>query len=460
VCPCPDNYEVSESGEPRLGSPGPSVGLLQRVTGCRSYTIGKPNPQMLWCAWHQMAEHYSSTHSLRLSESLFVGDSLSTDIRMALEHDIDCALVLSGTSTMSQLKHSPFTPNFVFDSIADMHIAYATKGLYRDPAGREASSFQLTSSQSAESFPPAGGGSGYRSFIFDMDGVIHRFGVPIPGGASLLSDLLADGIPFVILTNEDRYTNDALLERLHGILGGIQLDQQHLVTASNAAKAFFRKKLMRGWRGSVYVIGEEGLLSNLREAFEGYDDVCVITRQEELPAVAANIDFVVVGSVYAASEAGSQYITSLERACAYASAGARVICSCPDDYEVNEAGDVKLGSPGPTVAALEAVTGRSSYAVGKPNPQMLWAAWSQMLDHYRDQASGLELSEALFVGDSLDTDIRTALEHRIDCALVLSGTTNRERLAASPLTPTLVFDSVAEIRTARSQGELTRGGSR
>lgn len=451
VCSCPDDYEVNGEGEAMLGSPGPAVGLLERVTGKSSYAVGKPRPQMLWFAWSQMVEHYRHVLDLQLSESLFIGDSLNTDIRLALEHDLDCALVLSGITKHGLLAHSPLTPTFVFDSVAGMYSAYTSNGLLRETLGRESSSFRLSPSQISD---VAGNSvARHRCLIFDMDGVIQRFGEPIDGAAHLLRDLLDEEVPFIIMTNEDRYTNQALLARLRCMLDDIKLGEQHLITASNAARNFFRKKLARGWRGSIYVIGEDGLLSNLREAFAGYEGLSVLTLQELKPEYSAKVDFVVIGSVYAASPAGTEYVQSLQRACAYASAGAKVICSCPDDYEVTEAGEVRLGSPGPTVSALQAVTGHSSYAVGKPNPQMLWAAWSQMVDHYQPTTQGLQLSDALFVGDSLATDIRTAVEHQIDCALVLSGTATAESLASSALMPTFVFDSIKELRHARMEAK-------
>lgn len=451
VSSCPDDFDILPNGNPSCGCPGPSVALLERVTGKGSYSLGKPKPNMIWSAWKKMAKTYQSVApDLRLSDALFVGDGLDTDIRLALEHDVDCALVLSGTTQRSELAHSPLIPTFVFDSIVDMCDTYIAGKLMRTCAGFEPA---IMGSAVAN---PSDKSSTYKSFLFDMDGVIQRFGVPIPGAAEMLRGLLEKKVPFMILTNEDRYTNEKLLDKLHGMLDGVKLDPRHLVTASNSARLFFQKKLARGWRGSVYVLGEEGLLANTREAFEGYEGICVITGQEDEPADVAKIDFVVIGSVYARSANGEAYLRNLERAIAYVTAGAKVISSCPDDYEVTEAGEVRLGSPGLSVSALKAITRHSSYSVGKPNPQMLWSAWSSLQDLYGDVAPDLDFSEAIFIGDSLGTDIRTSLEHELDCALVLSGTTTAKQLAASALTPTFVFDSIANLDAAWKDGTLTR----
>jgi ribonucleotide monophosphatase NagD (HAD superfamily) len=57
----------------------------------------------------------------------------------------------------------------------------------------------------------------------------------------------------------------------------------------------------------------------------------------------------------------------------------------------------------------------------------------------------LKWKDVLFVGDSINTDIRTAIENGIDCALVMSGTTTPEKLLASALQPNFVFPSIKEL---------------
>lgn len=68
--------------------------------------------------------------------------------------------------------------------------------------------------------------------------------------------------------------------------------------------------------------------------------------------------------------------------------------------------------------------------------------------------SRLSWSDCLFIGDSLGTDIRTALENGIDSALVMSGTTTPERLARSAVQPNFVFPSIRELHNALVSGVL------
>lgn len=450
--------EMNDHGEFKFGQPGLTVETLQAITGSSSYTLGKPNPKMLRSAWRQMALHYGI--GLDFSDVLYVGNSLDTDIRTALEHDIDCALLAGDERAKAELACSPLAPTFVFESIADVHQAFLKGDLggYRSSRVQELPEAPVAMAAEDTSTLETGDKEAdgtYECFIFDMDGVIQRFGVPIPGAEQMLCELQKQQIPLLLLTNEDRYTNAGLLANLHRMLGDVRLDPGHLFTAANSMRMFFESKFARGWKGSVYVIGEEGLLHDIRSAFSRFGSEGSVVLTLDDPSPLTHVDFVVVGSVYSTSARGAAFVKSLERACAFVRAGAKVLCSCPDDFEVTETGEVKLGSPGPTVRALQRSTGNSFYSLGKPNPHMLRAAWRQMIE-YHHSVPGLKFSNALFIGDSLGTDIQTALEHDIDCALVLSGTTTREKLDRSPLVPTFVFDDIADLHAAFVAGNLRR----
>lgn len=119
----------------------PIVNTLQHVTGCKAYNLGKPNPFMLRGA----NRHLVDTILQPLSETqrsfvqgqidpkdvLFVGDSIDTDLRTAMENGIDAALVLSGTASVQSLAASAIRPNFVFNDIEDLHEAFVNGKLLK-----------------------------------------------------------------------------------------------------------------------------------------------------------------------------------------------------------------------------------------------------------------------------------------------------------------------------------------
>ena len=92
---------------------------------------------------------------------------------------------------------------------------------------------------------------------------------------------------------------------------------------------------------------------------------------------------------------------------------------------------------GAIVSMLESATGRKAYSVGKPSPFMMRAARKRL---------GLRTDETIMVGDTMETDIRGAVELGFRAILVLTGSTSRESLAGYPFQPTQVVKSIAQLR--------------
>jgi NagD protein len=91
---------------------------------------------------------------------------------------------------------------------------------------------------------------------------------------------------------------------------------------------------------------------------------------------------------------------------------------------------------GATAALLEAASGRRAYSLGKPSPFMMRAARKRL---------GLSTDETIMVGDTMETDIRDALELGFHAVLVLTGSTRREDLAGYPYQPSTVVESIADL---------------
>jgi len=75
--------------------------------------------------------------------------------------------------------------------------------------------------------------------------------------------------------------------------------------------------------------------------------------------------------------------------------------------------------------------------MGKPEPYLYEAALKRM------QAAP---AQTLVLGDRLETDILGAVRLNLKSALVLSGVTTREQLAASDYQPDWVFDDITDLK--------------
>lgn len=248
-----------------------------------------------------------------------------------------------------------------------------------------------------------------RGFLLDMDGVIYRGEEPIPGAAAFIRDLRDREIPFLFLTNNSASAPRDYVVKLQKL--GMEVEERHFYTCAMATVDFLRQQRPEG---TAYVIGEGGLVSALHQAGFG------ITSHQP--------DYVIVG------EGRTLNFEMAEKAMMMILNGAHLIAtnldvSCP----------TAVGSRpgcGAIVAMLEAATGRRAYSVGKPSPFMMRAARKRL---------GLRTAETVMVGDTMETDIRGALELGFQAVLVLTGSTRREMLSAYPYQPTLVAESIAHV---------------
>jgi 4-nitrophenyl phosphatase len=91
------------------------------------------------------------------------------------------------------------------------------------------------------------------------------------------------------------------------------------------------------------------------------------------------------------------------------------------------------------IDAIANVVGRDPHTIlGKPGATMRDAVIDRL---------GLDPKELLIVGDRLDTDIALGEASGMTTALVRTGVTDDAALAASPICPDHVLDSLAELQS-------------
>jgi NagD protein len=246
-------------------------------------------------------------------------------------------------------------------------------------------------------------------WLTDMDGVLVREGIPIPGAPEFVERLTETGHPFLILTNNSIYTPRDLAARLNR--AGIEVTEDHIWTSALATARFLDDQMPGA---SAYVIGETGLTTALHQA--GF----VMTDNDP--------DFVVLGETRTYSfEAITQAIRHIGR-------GARFIATNPD--VTGPSPDGPLPATGSVAALITRATGVEPYYVGKPNPMMLRAALNKIGAHSEVTA---------LVGDRMDTDVVAGIEAGLTTFLVLTGSTSKEEIARFPYRPTMVVDSIADL---------------
>ena len=85
---------------------------IYRCTGKKATVMGKPNPEIIT----YLAEQFH----VSLDEVLAVGDRLYTDIQVAINANVDSVAVLSGESSLEDIKNYPAQPTYILQSIKEL----------------------------------------------------------------------------------------------------------------------------------------------------------------------------------------------------------------------------------------------------------------------------------------------------------------------------------------------------
>lgn len=237
--------------------------------------------------------------------------------------------------------------------------------------------------------------------IFDLDGVIYRGDVPVPGAVELVARLHAAGIAVRYATNNSLATRADYVATLAAMEIASSADE--IVTSNTATILHLRRHAPEVRR--ILAVGERGLVSELRAA--GFD----VTPAAELADAAAS--GAALQSAFDAVVAGLDRSFDYGRLAAAATAirgGARFIATNADSRYPTPRGF--LPGAGSIVSAIAAASGEAPLVIGKPAPAMLEAII---------EAAGLRPPDVLMVGDNPDADIVAARRAGIRSVLVLTG---------------------------------------
>jgi NagD protein len=179
---------------------------------------------------------------------------------------------------------------------------------------------------------------------------------------------------------------------------------------------------------TVFVIGEGGLLAALHE--------------QKIASDSISPRYVVVGEGATTMERLTKAHECLER-------GARLLATNPDNWCPVSSERTRPGA-GATASFLESSTGRRAYYLGKPNGYMFHRARRKL-----DTLALNPLEQVIMIGDTMETDIRGAVEAGMQSFLVLTGSTQLELVGDYVYQPTRVLNSVADLTCEIETGKAS-----
>jgi len=238
----------------------------------------------------------------------------------------------------------------------------------------------------------------YDHVVIDLDGTVWIGDEPTPGAREAVAALRQAGKGLAFVTNDPELPTEDYVRKLWRL--GFQASLAEVVTVGGALQHFLAT---RGG-GSAFVVGPAAIHRHVSDA-----GMRVVNRTD----LAARADVVVV--------AGHLGLTfdELRVATQAALRGAMLVGAGRD--ATFPMPDGPWPGSGAILAAVETAAGRpADVVVGKPERGIFDAA----LDR-------LGAGRVLVVGDRLDADVAGAARMRLDAALVLSGVSTAEDVAAA-----------------------------
>ncbi|MEW6328703.1 MAG: HAD-IIA family hydrolase [Candidatus Micrarchaeota archaeon] len=258
--------------------------------------------------------------------------------------------------------------------------------------------------------------SKFRIFVFDLDGVLYVGSRAVPGTGELVRALRAKNKKIYFLTNNATRTRQQYADKLNSL--GIEANTGEVMTSAYGAAMYLRDKYTRG---RVFIIGEEGLKSELGMA--GFEIMAGVDGER--------VDFVVVGL-----DRGFDY-EKLRVALTALQNGARFVATNEDATIPLEEGFYP--GAGAMVCALKACSKKSpEIVIGKPN--------TFLLERIAREA-GVKAGEVVCIGDRPESDIVAANRFGALSILVLTGVAKKEdaKKLRGKEKPKLVVESVATL---------------
>jgi phospholysine phosphohistidine inorganic pyrophosphate phosphatase len=243
--------------------------------------------------------------------------------------------------------------------------------------------------------------------LLDLDGVLYVEDEPIPGAIEAVTALRDRGLQLRFVTNTTTRPRRDILARLERL--GVPVPEHELITPARLA---VEQCIAAGRRRALLLMHDDvkADLAGLHEVSHGADVVVV-------GDLGSDFGYAVLNHAFRELLAGAELVALQKNR----------YWRTPDGLSL----DV-----GPFVAALEYAAGREAIVVGKPAPAFFATVLAGL---------GIRPSDAVMVGDDVESDVGGALRAGLAGVLVRTGKYRAEAVAACGVDPTATVASVADV---------------
>lgn len=249
-----------------------------------------------------------------------------------------------------------------------------------------------------------------KCFIFDLDGTVYLGNKLLDGSIDFFKLLEKNNIRFKFFTNNSSKNAEVYIEKIRNM--GYNLTDDMMLISNQVIINHIKEKFPNK---NVFVLGNDYLKEDFRKA--------------DINLTEKDVDIVVAGFDT------SLVYENVSKACEFIRNGAIFLGVNPDFNCPVENGFIP--DCGSICAMITASTGVKPEFFGKPSKYTL---------EYILKNTGLDESDIAFVGDRLYTDIAIGKGNNAVTILVLTGEAREEDLKKSDVKPTLIFDSLAQLK--------------
>ncbi|MGG5252835.1 TIGR01457 family HAD-type hydrolase [Neobacillus sp. SM06] len=250
----------------------------------------------------------------------------------------------------------------------------------------------------------------YKGYLIDLDGTMYRGSERIEAASDFVKRLRNKQIPYLFVTNNSSRTPEQVAEKLRQF--DIPCEAELVFTTSQATANYIYE---RKSDASIYVIGEEGIQTALKE--KGFS------------FAKEHADYVVMG---------------IDREINYEKLAVAALAVRNGAVFISTNGDIALPTErgllpgnGSLTSVIAVTTQTEPIFIGKPESIIMEQALKVL---------GMAKEDTLMVGDNYDTDILAGLNAGMDTLLVHTGVTTKELLKGYDRKPSYVVDSLDEWR--------------
>ena len=250
--------------------------------------------------------------------------------------------------------------------------------------------------------------------LLDMDGTIYLGEQLFDGVKETFDYFIKNNIDYVFLTNNSSHDiefYEAKIKRM-----GLPCSKENFYSSTEVSIEYLHKIGAK----RIFVLGNKCLKDKVKKDFE---ITSIYEKDKPVDAVLCGFDTELI-------------YQELKDACLYLQTSDCLFLATNGDYRCPIENGLYIPDCGGMIEWMRLCTGKTAKVLGKPDPEIV----NQLMKKFN-----VKPNEVIAIGDRLYTDIKVAVNAKIDSVCVLSGESTLEDINNYESKPTYILDSIKDL---------------